>query len=121
MNEKVKKYVEKHMASDMIIESVSMTTDYKTNNREAKKLNKLFQELSSDIELAKEVYEILLNSDCRTTRGISSTECLRLGIYIDKAVENLEEIAKMKDIGIMSFSAEMSLKLWRGEIEGQHL
>ena len=31
------------------------------------------------------------------------------------------KIAKMKDIGIRSLSAEMSLKLWRGEIEGKHL
>ena len=73
------------------------------------------------MELAKQVYDVLLNHECITTRGNSSVECLRLGIYIDRAVKNLEEIAKMKDIGIRSLSAEMSLKLWRGEIEGKHL
>ena len=41
MNERVKKIVEKHIASDLIIESVAMTADYKTNNREAKKLKRL--------------------------------------------------------------------------------
>ena len=40
MDKKVKDSVEKHIASDLIIESVAMTTDYKTNNREVKKLNK---------------------------------------------------------------------------------
>ena len=121
MKDKVKEFVDKHIASDLVIESVAMTTDYKTNNREAKKLNKLFEELSKDIELAKAVYEILLDNECVTTRGISSAECLRLGIHIDKAVKNLEEISRMKNIGIRSLSAEMSLKLWRGEVEGQHL
>ena len=38
---KSKKIVEKHIASDLIIESVAMTADYKTNNREAKKLKRL--------------------------------------------------------------------------------
>ena len=77
MNERVKKIVEKHIASDLIIESVAMTADYKTNNREAKKLKRLFDELSKDIDLAKDVYEILLDNECITTRGISSAECLR--------------------------------------------
>lgn len=121
MERKVTKIIERHIASDKIIESVSMTTDYKTNNREAKKLNRLYEELSKDINLAKEVYKVLLDSECVTTRGISSVECLRLGIYIEKAINNLEEISQMKDIGIRSLSAEMALKIWRGEIKGQHL
>ena len=121
MEKKIEEYVEKHIASDLIIESVKMTNDYKINNREAKKLNKLFIELSKDIELAKQVYSILLDNDCITTRAISSAECLRLGIHIEKSIKKLEEISKMLDIGITRFEAEMTLKIWRGEIKGKHL
>ena len=93
MNEQIIKHIEKHVASDLIIESVSMTEDYKTNNKEVKKLNKLYEKISKDLEIAKEVYKVLLEHECITTRGISSVECLRLGIYIDKSIKNLEEIS----------------------------
>ena len=108
-----KKYIEKHIQSDLIIESVKMTTDYKTNNREIKKLHKLFVELSKNLTLAHEVYRELLNTDIATTKAISSVECLRLGILQEQALFTLRELANRTDIGIISFEAEMTLKMWK--------
>lgn len=112
MDELAKKYIEKHIQSDLIIESVKMTTDYKTNNREAKKLQKLFMELSQNIPLAQKVYKELLQTDIVTTKAISAAECLRLGILQKQALRILRELAARKDIGIISFEAEMTLNMW---------
>ena len=121
MQNSVMKYVERHLTSDLIIESVIMTADYKTNNREMKKLRCLFDELSENMELMKEVYKILLDHENVVTRLHVSAECLRAGIFIKESVKNLEEISKQKDIGIISFNAEMTLKVWNGEFEGNTL
>jgi hypothetical protein len=113
--------VDLHVKSDRIIESVSMTGDYRTNNREAKKLYRLFLILKEDLTLAKEVYSQLLWHDCVTTRSISAAECLRLSIFVQEAVHVLEEISGRDDIGITSFHAEMALRIWRGEFPGKTL
>ena len=116
-----KEIIRQHIESDKIIESVSMTADYKTNNREAKKLVKLFNVVKDNISLANEVYAVLLNEDSVTTRSISAAECLRIGIYIHESEKILEELSQRNDIGITRLSCEMALKLWRGEIPGKTL
>ena len=113
--------IQKYLESANIIESVTMTTDYRTNNREVKKILKLFLLLEQDIDLAKKVYSCLLESDIPVAQSMASADCLRLNIYIDEAQKKLEELSKRDDIGIRSFSAEMALKIWRGEVPGKKL
>ena len=113
--------IRKHIESDEIIESVSMTTDYKTNNREVKKIQKLFEILKDDIELAKQVYGTLLKEESATTRSHAASACLRLGIFIADSEKTLEELSERTDIGITRLSCEMALKVWRGEIPGKIL
>ena len=110
-----------HIESDKIIDVASMSGDYKTNNKEFKKRNKLFKILEEDLDMAKEVYEQLLAHDCITTKISAASECLKLGIYTSKAEQILEEISKREDIGIRRFNAEMVLKVWRGEFPGKTL
>jgi len=110
-----------HIRSDELIDSAIINGDYKTNNREHKKRAQLFQILSKDIELAKEVYGHLLIHHCITTKISSASECLRLNIYVDKAVEILEEISNRTDIGVRRTNAEMVLRVWRGEFPGKTL
>jgi len=113
--------IQKYLESANIIESVTMTTDYKTNNREVNKLFKLFLLLEQDIDLAKKVYSRILESEIPTAQIIASADCLRLNIYVDEAQKKLEELSKRDDIGIISFNAEMALKIWRGEVPGKKL
>ena len=58
------------------------------------------------------MYCELLQSDIVTTKAISAVECLRLGIFQEQALSILKELAGRKDIGIISFEAETTLKLW---------
>lgn len=113
MNDKAKDFICKHIDSDRIIESVSMTSDFKTHNKEIKKLDKLVKSISQDIELCEIVYSELLKSENPVTLLNSASECLKINIYIEKAVAILKLLAKRKDIGIISFNAEMMLNEWR--------
>jgi hypothetical protein len=113
--------VDLHVKSDMVIESVSMTGDHRTNNTEVKKLIRLSAILREDPALAKEVYSQLLRHDCVTTRTNAAAECLRSGIFVQDAVRVLEETAKRDDLGIIGFDATMTLRVWRGEIPGRSL
>jgi hypothetical protein len=110
-----------HIGSDRIIDSASMIGDYKTNNKEFKKRDKLFRLLEKDLDMAKEVYKHLLGHDGITTKISASSECLKLGLYISEAEQILEEMSKRKDIGTRRLSAEMVLRVWRGEFPGKTL
>ena len=121
MNNQAEKIIQKHLNSDSIIRTVSMTTNYKTHNNEMKKLSKLFNITSKDENLCNEVYSVLLNSDNEVTLLTASTECLKLNIFIEKAESNLKKLIDRKDLGIISFNAEMTLKVWKGEVTGKKL
>ena len=108
----VKEIIEKHIDSDKVIESVSMTTDFKTHNKEMRKLERLVTSISQDRELCEEVYSELLKSENVVTLLNASCECLKIGIFVDKARKILKLLAKRKDVGIISFNAEMMLKEW---------
>lgn len=110
-----------HVQYDEAIDSAALNGDYKTNNREFRRLDKLFRITSEDMDLAMAVYKNLLTRACVTTRISSSAECLKLGIYVDKAVEVLEELSKRTDIGIRRLNAEMVLRVWRGDFPGKTL
>lgn len=110
MNEKVKKIIEKHIASDLIIESVAMTTDFKTHNKEMKNLRKLLEITSQDKELCNKVYSQLLVNENVVTLLNSASECLQLNIFINESINILKSLSKRKDVGIISFNAEMMLK-----------
>jgi len=120
-NISIQEIIELHIQSDEIIDIATVNGDYKTNNKEFKKRNKLFKFVENDIEMAKEVYSHLLMHPCITTKISSASECLKLNIYIDEAVEILEEISKRADVGIRGLSAEMVLRVWRGEFPGNTL
>ena len=109
MNEKVKKIIEKHIASDLIIESVAMTTDFKTHNKEMKKLRRLFETISQDKELCIKVYSQLLVNDNAVTLLNSASECLQLNIFVNESINILKALSKRNDVGIISFNAEKML------------
>ena len=113
MNDKAKDFICKHIDSDRIIESVSMTSDFKTHNKEMKKLDELVKSISQDIGLCEIVYSELLSSENPVTLLNSASECLKINIFVEQAVKTLKLLAKRKDIGIISFNAEMMLSEWR--------
>lgn len=113
--------IELHVKSDMIIQNAICIGDYKTNNKEFRKRKKLVDFLGTRTDLAKEVFSELLENECLETQMSSAAECLKQGIFIEKAEKILKEISARTDIGILSFSAEMILRVWRGEYPGHKL
>lgn len=83
--DKINEIVKKHIESDMIIKKANLTVDYKTNNRERKKLEKLFLEVSKDEKLFNAVYSILLESNEEVTLLNASSECLKRNVFVKKA------------------------------------
>ncbi len=86
--------------------------DYKTGNKMVKKINKLSEPFNSNLNLAQEVLNALMDSSSIRARTLAACKALRLGIIISKSLETLEQISKRNDIGILSFSAGMALKIW---------
>ncbi len=118
----IQEIIDLHMKSYRIIESALSEGDYKTNNREVKKLRKLKTDLfENNLDLARKVYGNLLLSDCVTAKSIAAVECLRLNILIQEAIDVLECVAKRNDVGISRHSSEMALRIWRGEVPGKTL
>jgi len=93
--------------------------DYKLGNRMVKKLNKIFNVLQSDDNLAHEVVAGIFASNSTRAKGLAAVDALRLNIYIDEAVDILENIAKQDDI--IGFGSQMALRIWRGEFPGKTL
>lgn len=94
--------------------------DYKTNNREAKKLKKIKTDfLENNLDLAKQVFAEVMKSENDKARSIAAADALRLNILIEQAIDVLEDVAKRADI--IGFGAETSLKIWRGEFPGKTL
>jgi len=100
-----------------IIDKVKDEGDYKINNREMKKCIKLHNLIAEDLKLAEEIYGLLLEHSCISVKTASAYQSLKLDIYVDKSVNILEELAKRTDIGTRRLSAEMCLRVWRGEIQ----
>jgi hypothetical protein len=112
--------VEQYIEAGTIMAEALPNGDYKTNNREAKKLKKIKNDfLESNLDLAKYVFAEVMKSENDMARSIAAADALRLKILIEQAINVLEDVAKRSDI--IGFGAETSLKIWRGEFPGKTL
>jgi len=97
-------------------ENAMANNDYKTNNKAANQLTKIFKVCEKDIDLAKEILMPLLEHENFSVKANAAADCLRLGICIKSAEEVLEKMSKEK--GIIGFNAEICLGLWqKGELK----
>ena len=105
--------------SGKIIYDATYSGDYKTNNREGKKLLKIYKVFEKNPEFAKECIPLLLDSDNVFVRTEAASYCLALHQDVEMAEHVLEEISSNHDYGIFRFNAEMTLKVWRekGELQ----
>ena len=87
--------------------------DYKLGNKYSKKLYKIFIILKKDNNLARNVLKELLKTNSIRARSIAAIDALRLNIYVDEALKVLNEVANMKEIGILSFGPSVALKIWK--------
>lgn len=115
-----KSLIEKYIEAGIIMTEALPNGDYKTNNREAKKLKRIKSDfLENDLDLAKHVFAEVMKSENDMARSIAATDALRLNILIEQAIDTLIEVAKRNDI--IGFGAETALKIYRGEFPGKTL
>ena len=115
-----KSLIEQYIKAGIIMAEALPNGDFKTNNREAKKLKKIKSDfLEGNLDLAKYVFAEVMKSENDMARSIAATDALRLKILTEQAIDVLEDVAKRSDI--IGFGAETSLKIWRGEYPGKTL
>ena len=87
----------------------------KIHNKAVRELIATENELGKDIDLAEQVYAVLIESEDMYIKQCAATACLFLNIHIKKAVKILEHQIKRGEVW-EAMSAERQLKIWRGEI-----
>ena len=108
----IDRIVEIYKAAGDLMYLATINGDYKTNNREIKKLRKLFMFFKKDRDFGEDCIDKLMSIDNVVIRIEVAAYCLSLNYRIDEAIENLNSISKNKEYGIFSFNAEMTLKEW---------
>lgn len=101
-----------YIDSGLIMYRATLDGDYKTNNKEGKKIISIFKYFEKNLELAKETLPLLFKNENVVTRTKAAAHCLALKIYINEAENVLECAAQDKSNGIFGFNAEMTLKVW---------
>lgn len=104
-----------YIESCEIIKKTLDSGDYKTGNKEGKKLIKVFKYLEKNVEQAKTILPQLFNEENINTRITSAAHCIALNIFVEESAKLLEIEAQNDNNGIFGFDAEMTLKVWREE------
>lgn len=99
--------------SGKIMYQATLDGDYKANNKEGKRLLKIFKYFETDREFAWDCIKDMLNSENVVVRTDAAAYCLALNDNIDIAIEVLSEISSKKENGIFGFNAKMTLDVWR--------
>ncbi len=102
-----------YIGSGIIMYKATLEGDFKTNNKEGKKIIEVFKYLENNIEVAIDTLPVLFSNDNVVTRTKAAAHCLALKVLISEAESILEEVSKDKKLGIFSFNAEMTLKFWK--------
>ncbi|MFD2216451.1 hypothetical protein [Metabacillus endolithicus] len=115
MNKDINGFTELFIENAVIHGESTINGDSKRGNKASDKLYKIFIVMKEDRELAEEMLDILL---CHTEPNVIIWACgIALDIeYKSIKVENmLKKLAHNNELGILSFNAEMILKVREGQ------
>lgn len=99
--------------SGKLMYDATLSGDYKTNNREGKKLTNFFKLFEKEPEFGHQCIDVLLNSDNVVIKSKAAAYCLALNYNVTNAVSLLSSIANDPKNGIFGFNAKMTLKVWK--------
>ena len=99
--------------SGKLMYNATLSGDYRTNNREGKRLTALFKKFEKDVEYGHTCIDKLFESNNVVVRTEAAAYCLALNYNTASAVAALQEIADNPNNGIFGFNAKMTLKVWR--------
>ncbi|MBQ7874929.1 MAG: hypothetical protein IJ306_07225 [Oscillospiraceae bacterium] len=91
----------------------------KKHNSAMLQLRAYSDKLCSNEDFSELVFNELLLDENKRVRQSAAANALRHNICVDKSKNVLETIAK--EGGLSGFEAEMTLKVWRGEVHDSHL
>ncbi len=113
--ENIEKFLVRYKDLAIQHRKASRLGDYKQANKAYDKLKKLYDKLQEQENeaLAEKVLTTFLKSNDIRVRAWAAAHCLGLNKHIEEAENALDEISKMKDVGIERHDAEMTLKVWR--------
>ena len=117
----IEQFVEKFERLYEEIRIATLNGDYINGNRAEKEKRKLYNKLSKDEKMTIDVLEILLKSANVVTRISAASYFLKLNVNVKVCLKMLKEISKNKEFGIFCFNAEMTLKVYNGEMPNRTL
>ena len=112
-NYTVDEIIEIYEKSGKLMYDATLSGDYKTNNREGKRLTQIYKLFELNNEFGYQCIDRLIRSNNVVIKTKAAAYCLSMNYNIDYAVSVLQEIADNPDNGIFGFNAEMTLKVWR--------
>lgn len=98
--------------SGIIMFEATLAGDYKLNNKEGRKLTKVFKYFEKNLSFAKECIEELYKSDNVVVLSKAAAYSLALEYNIDRALNVLNVIANNENNGIFALNAKMTIKVW---------
>lgn len=90
----------------------SYNGDHKTANKQYKTLKKIYDQIEQK-KISKELLLELLNHPNLAVKSWAASHMLGLKFETDKAEQELKNILSMPESGMIGFSAEMTLKVWK--------
>ncbi len=96
------------------------SNNYRENNRLLKKRNKMINQCNKESFFKQALLELMANSNVGI-QGAAATQSLKYRYHIEQSLKTLNKIMKMKNAGIYSLEAEMTLKMYYGEIPNRKL
>lgn len=104
--------VKEYIDCAIIHGEATLVGDYKRGNKAVKKLTKIYKLMELNTHLAIQMLDVLLNDDTINVKCWASAHALGLGINTSEAISILKEISTTDNLGILRFSAEMTLKVY---------
>jgi hypothetical protein len=89
--------------------------NYKRGNKASDKLYKIANVMKEDKEFAKDILDILMVNPEPNVKIWAFGIAMDIDYKVNEAENILTEISNTTELGILSFNAEMSLKVRKGE------
>ncbi len=110
-NLKLDELIDDYINNAVIQGKATLEGNYKKGNVASKKLIKLHKLMDNDIGLSRHMLDVLLANENINVRIWAAGKALDLNYKTEKSRNILLAISKMREIGILGFNAEMSLKV----------
>ena len=108
--------IDEFVKNAVIQGNATLEGNYKKGNKASDKLSKIIEVMKQDINLAKTTLDVLMLSEEPNVKIWACGMAIDIDYKTKEAEQILEELSNSSELGILSFNAEMSLNVRKGEI-----